>query len=142
MTATPGPSLASRIAATLGKHTWWLAGNLGVPGMQDFTTYKCNCGWSGDEPHEHQAAAVLALFQPEESMIPEWVVDAPCTCTGPDAPNHALQFCGYAGHFEFPTKARFVSEWVSASVGGSDTTTSVLGASGTAESTDLTEENN
>lgn len=49
-------------AEALKAHTWWLAGNLGVPGMPDQTTYKCNCGWSGDDPHEHQADAVLAAL--------------------------------------------------------------------------------
>lgn len=43
------------IAEVLREHTWWLAGNLGVPGMPDRTTYKCACGWNGDDPHDHVA---------------------------------------------------------------------------------------
>jgi hypothetical protein len=48
-----------QIAEVLKAHTWWLAGNLGVPGMQDWTTYKCYCGWNGDNPHAHVAEAVM-----------------------------------------------------------------------------------
>ncbi len=47
------------IAGTLEEHYWWAAGNLGVPGMDDFITYKCNCGWCGDSPREHQADAIV-----------------------------------------------------------------------------------
>lgn len=52
-------SIEMRIADAVREHAWWLAGNLGVPGMPEWTTYKCNCGWSGDEPHQHVAAAVV-----------------------------------------------------------------------------------
>jgi hypothetical protein len=56
------PTEAAAVKAALETHEWWLAGNLGVPGMKDATTYKCLCGWNGDDPRGHQAAAVLAAL--------------------------------------------------------------------------------
>lgn len=46
------------ISEALSHHEWWLAGNLGVPGMADWTTYKCLCGWTGDDPRGHQAIQI------------------------------------------------------------------------------------
>lgn len=57
-------TFVDQVAAVIAEHTWWLHGNLGVPGMPDYTTYKCNCGWSGAEPHAHVAKAVTDLTAP------------------------------------------------------------------------------
>lgn len=54
--------LPARIAKVLLTHEWWLASNLGVPGMVDATTYKCLCGWSGDDPRGHQANELVDLI--------------------------------------------------------------------------------
>lgn len=59
-------NMRDRIIKTITDHTWWLAGNLGVPGMPDFTTYKCNCGWNGDDPHGHVADALVAEIGPTQ----------------------------------------------------------------------------
>jgi hypothetical protein len=53
---------AAAVKAALEKHEWWLAGNLGVPGMKDATTYKCLCGWNGDDPRGHQAEQIVAAL--------------------------------------------------------------------------------
>ena len=29
------------------------------PKMPDFITYKCNCGWNGDDPHGHVADSII-----------------------------------------------------------------------------------
>lgn len=53
---------ATAVKASLETHEWWLAGNLGVPGMKEATTYKCLCGWNGDDPRGHQAGQTVAAL--------------------------------------------------------------------------------
>lgn len=54
--------LPERIVRVLRTHDWWLAGNLGVPGLADATIYKCLCGWNGDDPRGHQADELVDLI--------------------------------------------------------------------------------
>jgi hypothetical protein len=60
--------LVGCLTEALRQHTWWLAGNLGVPGMADSTTYKCDCGWSGDDPHAHVAGLVVEALWSDELL--------------------------------------------------------------------------
>lgn len=52
----------TELADILKQHQWWLVGNIGVPGMEDYTTYKCDCGWNGDDPRRHVAADLESMF--------------------------------------------------------------------------------
>lgn len=52
--------IRTRLIELLKEHTWYAAGNLGVPGMPDQLSYKCYCGWQGDDPHGHVADSITS----------------------------------------------------------------------------------
>lgn len=61
-----------------------------------------------------QAAIDALNLTEEEVVVPEVVGRIPCTCGATEATNEELHSCGFTrGHFEFPTKRRLVSSWVS-----------------------------
>jgi hypothetical protein len=74
MTSPADSEVTTQLADVLKRHEWWLAGTLGVPGMTDATTYKCLCGWNGDDPRTHVASALLASFVlvPKDQLHQEW----------------------------------------------------------------------
>lgn len=51
--------LRKRLIELAKQHIWYPVGNLGVPGMPDQLSFKCYCGWEGDEPHEHVADSII-----------------------------------------------------------------------------------
>jgi hypothetical protein len=53
--------LRARLGEVSAIHQWYLVGNIGVPGMPDDISYKCPCGWRGEEPKEHVAEVLLSL---------------------------------------------------------------------------------
>jgi hypothetical protein len=114
--------LADRITAVLRLHEWWLAGNLGVPGMKDATTYKCLCGWNGDDPRAHVAEQIAEALKADERAVRETLGDTEETTTrpvlvydDPPAPKRTNLVNApeevWATHFEFVSSRRFIGQW-------------------------------
>ncbi|WP_396921652.1 hypothetical protein [Mycolicibacterium sp.] len=49
----------NEVREAIREHQAWASGNLGVPGMADSLIFKCECGWSGDDPYDHSAQAAV-----------------------------------------------------------------------------------
>ena len=56
----PNVMIRKRLSELLKQHNWYAVGNLGVPGMLDQLSYKCYCGWQGDDPHGHVADSITS----------------------------------------------------------------------------------